>query len=77
MKKMSEIVLAKINVKQCYSCKQEKKLKDFHINIRKSDGLSYMCKVCWSKYIKNWRTELKNLKNESIRICDRSVKKQL
>jgi len=45
------------STKTCKICHKEKELYWFHKNIRRPDGKSYMCRVCWSRYIRRWRTK--------------------
>ena len=37
-------------MKQCYNCKQEKKLKEFNNSKRYKDGKNYICKSCKREY---------------------------
>lgn len=46
-------------MKTCSKCKLEKSYTEFHLNKNKSDGYSYMCKVCRKDYSRNHYTDNK------------------
>lgn len=44
--------------KQCHSCKEQKDLSEFNKDKSKRDGLSYRCKCCTNKYLRNYTKTL-------------------
>ena len=43
-------------IKRCPKCCKDKSLNEYSKDKSKADGLCFYCKVCCSKYAKEWRT---------------------